>query len=109
MAAATRADHDRTRGRYARHRSSTDARHVTCRGQPLGLGARCGAGPASGPPDRAAGRGPRGEAEWMFLDGVAAAMNGSAREVEAARRQLRQSNAPGAAAAADALDAHLLA
>ncbi|HEU4828777.1 MAG TPA: serine/threonine-protein kinase [Gemmatimonadales bacterium] len=50
-----------------------------------------------------------GEAEWSFLDGVAAAMNGRARDVAAARQRLQQSSVPGAPAAAEALAAHLTA
>jgi TolB-like protein len=48
-------------------------------------------------------------AEWTFLDGVAAATAGRARDVAVARDRLRVSSEPGAAAAADALDAHLIA
>ena len=48
-------------------------------------------------------------AEWTYLDGVAAAIAGRPGGVAVARDRLRESSDPGAASAAAALDAHLVA
>ena len=48
-------------------------------------------------------------AEVVFLDGVAAAMNGRVRDVATARQRLLESSEAGAGTAAQALDAHLTA
>ena len=48
-------------------------------------------------------------AEWTFLEGVAAAIEGRADDAAAAQQRLRLSSDPGAATAAEALGAHLVA
>jgi hypothetical protein len=52
---------------------------------------------------------PSSGAEWTFLDGVGAAIAGQTKDVTLARGRLRESSEPGSSAAADALDAHLIA
>jgi hypothetical protein len=76
------------------------ARRLELLGAAIGERPLGAAGPSSARP---------AEAEWTFLDGVAASLEGRVADVVTARERLRGSEAPGAASAAEALDAHLTA
>ena len=51
----------------------------------------------------------RADAEWIFLDGIAAALRGDSEGVAVSLGMLRERNEPGAEAGADALETHLTA